>query len=83
MSPVASTIGRLLRRISGEALDDAVFGWVNAVLAAGDPGGVVLAGFGVDGKAVREPKTPMARPRTWSRSSATTAVRSPGSGPWT
>src|SRR4051794_6122332 len=31
--PAASTIGRAIARISGDALDDVVYGWVNAVLA--------------------------------------------------
>ncbi|MFL6111330.1 MAG: ISAs1 family transposase [Catenulispora sp.] len=56
VSPAASTIGRLLGRISGDALDDAVFGWVNTVLAAGEPDAAAPRGLGVDGKAVRGAK---------------------------
>jgi predicted transposase YbfD/YdcC len=54
--PAASTIGRALHRISGDALDDAVFGWVNTVLAAAGPGSAAPVGLGVDGKAVRGAK---------------------------
>jgi hypothetical protein len=44
--------------LDGDVLDDACFGWINALLAESDPGTATVVGLGVDGKAVAAaPKT--------------------------
>lgn len=51
-SPVASTIGRALSRVDGDALDDALGAWL--AMAGDDPVDEdTLTGFAVDGKTLR------------------------------
>ncbi|WP_405681883.1 ISAs1 family transposase [Streptomyces sp. NBC_01238] len=57
-APRATTLGRLLSRLDGDALDDAVGAWL--ARHASDPadeGAVELVGVAVDGKAVRGSRT--------------------------
>ncbi|MET7312392.1 ISAs1 family transposase [Streptomyces sp. NPDC005571] len=56
--PRASTLGRLLSRLNGDALDDAVgAGQARHASDPADAGGSELAGVAVDGKAVRGCRT--------------------------
>ncbi|MEX3101916.1 MULTISPECIES: ISAs1 family transposase [unclassified Streptomyces] len=53
-TPNASTLGRLLARLNGDALDDAEGAWLARYAAAPvDEGGDTLAGLAVDGQPVR------------------------------
>lgn len=58
--PVATTLGRALDRVDGDALDDALGSWLEALTQdepAGQPAGpATLRGLAVDGKAVRGAK---------------------------
>ncbi|WP_329374610.1 transposase family protein [Streptomyces sp. NBC_01483] len=57
-TPNASTLGRLLARLDGDALDDAVGAWLARYSAdpVGEPGDT-LVGLAVDGKTVRGSRT--------------------------
>ncbi|WP_328430230.1 ISAs1 family transposase [Streptomyces sp. NBC_00443] len=57
-TPNASTLGRLLARLDGDALDDAVGAWLARYAAdpVGEPGDT-LVGLAVDGKTVRGSRT--------------------------
>jgi hypothetical protein len=57
-TPNASTLGRLLSRLDGDALDDAVGTWLARYAADPvDEGGDRLVGLAVDGKTVRGSRT--------------------------
>ena len=57
-TPNASTLGRLLARLDGDALDDAVGAWLTRYAADPvDEGGGTLVGLAVDGKTVRGSRT--------------------------
>ncbi|MGW2617586.1 ISAs1 family transposase [Streptomyces sp. NPDC001500] len=57
-TPNASTLGRLLARLDGDALDDAVGAWLARYAADPvDEGGDTLVGLAVDGKTVRGSRT--------------------------
>ncbi len=57
-TPNASTLGRLLARLNGDALDDAEGAWLARYAAAPvDEGGDTLAGLAVDGQPVRGSRT--------------------------
>lgn len=56
--PAATTIGRAFERVDPDALDDACFGWINALLADAQPDTATVTGLGVDGKTVRGAKNP-------------------------
>ncbi|WP_199837516.1 ISAs1 family transposase [Streptomyces caniscabiei] len=57
-TPNASTLGRLLARLNGDALDDAVGAWLARYAAdPADEGGDTLVGLAVDGKTVRGSRT--------------------------
>ncbi|MFD3558296.1 transposase family protein [Streptomyces sp. NPDC058686] len=57
-TPNASTLGRLLARLDGDALDDAVGAWLAryATDSVGEPGDT-LVGLAVDGQTVRGSRT--------------------------
>ncbi|MCZ9340354.1 ISAs1 family transposase, partial [Streptomyces sp. TRM76130] len=57
-TPNASTLGRLLARIDGDALDDAVGTWLARHAADPVTDADTLVGLAVDGKAVRGSRTP-------------------------
>jgi predicted transposase YbfD/YdcC len=56
--PAATTIGRAIDGIDADALDDACFGWINALLADAQPDTAKVVGLAVDGKTVRGAKNP-------------------------
>ncbi|WUH90248.1 ISAs1 family transposase [Streptomyces sp. NBC_00433] len=56
-TPNASTLGRLLARIDGDALDDAVGTWLSGHAADPVEEGKALVGLAVDGKTVRGSRT--------------------------
>lgn len=57
-TPNASTLGRLLARLDGDALDDAVGAWLARYAAdPADEPGDTLVGLAVDGKTVRGSRT--------------------------
>ncbi len=54
--PAATTIGRAFERVAPDALDDACFGWINALLTDAQPDTTKTIGLAVDGKPVRGAK---------------------------
>jgi DDE_Tnp_1-associated/Transposase DDE domain len=54
--PAATTIGRAFERVDPDALDDACFGWINALPTDAQPDATKTVGLGVDGKTVRGAK---------------------------
>ena len=55
--PAATTLGRAFERVDADALDDACFGWINALLTDAQPDTAKVTGLGVDGKTVRGAKS--------------------------
>lgn len=54
--PSRRTIARALARLDTDALDDACYGWLDALLAACEPQAATVTGLAVDGKTVRGAK---------------------------
>jgi len=56
--PAPTTLGRAFERLDPDALDDACFGWINALLTDTTPDTAKVTGIAVDGKTVRGAKNP-------------------------
>jgi predicted transposase YbfD/YdcC len=56
LTPNATTIARAIAGLDADAFDDAVYGWLNAVLADAAPADAPITGLAVDGKCVRGAK---------------------------
>jgi predicted transposase YbfD/YdcC len=60
--PAATTIGRAFEHVDPDALDDACFGWINALVADTAPDTAEVVGLAVDGKTVRGAKAAGGKP---------------------
>jgi predicted transposase YbfD/YdcC len=56
LRPDATTIARATDGLDPNAFDDAVYGWLNAILADSEPADAGIVGLAVDGKCVRGAK---------------------------
>jgi len=75
--PAATTIIRAFERVDPDALDDACFGWINALLTDTRPNTAKVTGLAWTARPRAARRTPTARPRTWSPPCATTPPPSP------
>ena len=58
LRPDATTIARAIDRLDPDAFDDAVYGWLNDVVADSEPADAPVTGLAVDGKTVRGAEDP-------------------------